>query len=200
MDQQAMNAPGGTQHGDRLTPLFEASASELLGTLYFMLGNREDARDAAQETYLKCWKKRAELGAVRDLRAWVFNVALDTARDLRKSAWRRRARPLPEDENVLTLAARPTEAAGTGNAEELGRVRQEIQRLPEGEREVFLLRENGGLSYAEIAAASGAPLGTVKTRMRSALARLRRALAVPAGDTDRSAGAAGGFRSMSPVQ
>jgi RNA polymerase sigma-70 factor (ECF subfamily) len=166
--------------GQRLTRLFEGSAGELMGTLYFMLGNREDARDALQESYLKCWRKRAELAGVRDLRAWIFNVALDTARDLRRSAWRRRARPLPEDENVLTAAAAAKPEPGAlADGEAVGRVRREIARLPEAEREVFLLRENGGLSYAEIAGACGAPLGTVKTRMRSALARLRRAMSVP---------------------
>jgi RNA polymerase sigma-70 factor (ECF subfamily) len=176
---QGMNQADASGHAEGLTRLFEESAGELMGTLYFMLGNREDARDALQETYLKCWRKRDALPAVRDLRAWVFNIALDTARDLRRSAWRRRARPLPEDENVLTAAMTRTETRAPDDGETIVRVRREIERLPETEREVFLLRENGGLSYAEIAGACGAPLGTVKTRMRSALARLRRAMSVP---------------------
>jgi RNA polymerase sigma-70 factor (ECF subfamily) len=85
----------------------------------------------------------------------------------------------PEDEAVLTAAAERGRTSAPADPDDVGRVRREIQRLPEREREVFLLRENGGLSYAEIAGICGAPLGTVKTRMRSALARLRRALSVP---------------------
>ena len=58
----------------------------------------------------------------------------------------------------------------------LSRVRTAIHSLPEREREVFLLRQNGQLTFQAIAEALDAPLGTVKTRMRSALRRLRRAM------------------------
>ena len=61
--------------------------------------------------------------------------------------------------------------------EEVGRVRTAILTLDPGEQEVFLLRQNGGLTYDEIAESVGAPVGTVKTRMRSALRRLREAVA-----------------------
>jgi RNA polymerase sigma-70 factor (ECF subfamily) len=165
--------------GDRLTAMFDEAASELMGTLYFMLGNREDARDALQESYLKCWRRRDRLDEVRDMRAWVFKVAIDAARDMRRSAWRRKSRPLPEDEDMITRAVPDTAARGPETAEDVARVRRELGKLPDAEREVFLLRENGGLSYKQIAAICGAPLGTVKTRMRSALIRLRRALSVP---------------------
>jgi RNA polymerase sigma-70 factor (ECF subfamily) len=164
--------------GAELTAFFERAAGELTGTLHFMLGNREDARDALQESYLKCWRRRERLGEVRDLRAWVFKVVIDTARDLRRSAWRRRSRPLPEDEEMITRALPDRTSAGPETAETVALVRREIGRLPAAEREVFLLRENGGLSYKQIAEIHGAPLGTVKTRMRSALSRLRRALSV----------------------
>jgi RNA polymerase sigma-70 factor (ECF subfamily) len=181
MDSRDAMAEPGPDHGARLTGFFEESADELMGTLYFMLGDREDARDAVQETFLKCWRARAGLGEVRDLRAWVFKVALGVARDARRSAWRRKSRPLPEDETVLTAMTTRSAEPASERAETIRRVRRAIERLPEGEREVFLLRENGELSYEEIAAMSGTPLGTVKTRMRSALARLRRALALPEG-------------------
>jgi RNA polymerase sigma factor (sigma-70 family) len=165
--------------GDRLTRMFEEAADELMGTLYFMLGNREDAREALQESFLKCWRRRASLDEVRDMRAWVFKVAIDAARDMRRSAWHRRRRPLPEDEKMIPTAIPEAVTQVPEQAETVARVRCEIGKLPDSEREVFLLRENGGLSYKDIAAICGAPLGTVKTRMRSALIRLRRALTVP---------------------
>ena len=58
----------------------------------------------------------------------------------------------------------------------LERVRAALHALPEAEREVFLLRQNGALTYEAIAASLHAPVGTVKTRMRAALRRLREAV------------------------
>ena len=51
---------------------------------------REDARDALQETFLKCWRNRHQIDQVTNLRAWVFRIALNTGRDCRKAAWNRR--------------------------------------------------------------------------------------------------------------
>lgn len=60
--------------------------------------------------------------------------------------------------------------------EALSRVRDAIRELPEKEREVFLLRQNGDLTFQAMAEVLNAPVGTVKTRMRSALQRLRAVL------------------------
>ena len=61
--------------------------------------------------------------------------------------------------------------------EDLARLRVAILGLRPDEKEVFLLRQNGGLTYEEIAELRNAPVGTVKTRMRTALQKLRRVLA-----------------------
>jgi RNA polymerase sigma-70 factor (ECF subfamily) len=61
-------------------------------------------------------------------------------------------------------------------AEELSLVRRAVGQLRPEEQEVFLLRQNGGLTYEQIAEATSAPVGTVKTRMRLALQKLREAL------------------------
>jgi RNA polymerase sigma-70 factor (ECF subfamily) len=61
--------------------------------------------------------------------------------------------------------------------ERLERVRQAVRGLRSEEQEVFLLRQNGQLKYEEIAETVGIPLGTVKTRMRLALTKLRESLA-----------------------
>src|SRR5262245_11661315 len=82
--------------GTRLEALFRDLHGELLGTLFYLVGNREDARDALQETFLKCWRNQPAAEDVTDLKAWVFRVALNTGRDLRKAAWNRRKQPLSE--------------------------------------------------------------------------------------------------------
>jgi RNA polymerase sigma-70 factor (ECF subfamily) len=63
--------------------------------------------------------------------------------------------------------------------EDLVRVRAAIRELPDEQREVFLLRQNGELPYERIADTLGIPVNTAKTRMRRALLRLRAAIEVP---------------------
>ncbi len=159
--------------GTRLEALFQAAHGELLGTLYYLVGNLEDARDAVQETFLKCWRN-PPLEEIVDLKAWVFRVALNTGRDLRKTAWNRRKQPLAEDAAMLATAIGPDVALL--QEEQLDSLRQALLRLRPEEQEVFLLRQNGGLSYEQIAAATALPLGTVKTRMRAAIQQLRTAV------------------------
>lgn len=161
---------------DPLEGFFARHQAELLGTLYYLLGNLEDARDALQETFVKCWRHRETAAGVDNLRAWVFRVALNTGRDLRGTAWRRRRRPLAEDDALPP--ARDSEPAGDlARREQFERLHLAVLALRPEEQEVFLLRQNGELKYEEIAAAAGIPLGTVKTRMRLALEKLRVALA-----------------------
>ncbi|MEL6106465.1 MAG: sigma-70 family RNA polymerase sigma factor [Planctomycetota bacterium] len=155
----------------RLELLFDDSRDELLGTLYYVVGNLDDARDALQETFLKCWNRRGQLREIENLRAWVFRIALNTGRDLRKTAWNRRRQTLQEESPMASTADGPT--TGLVKDEELERLRGAVAQLPPEQQEVFLLRQNGELSYPEIAATMSIPLGTVKTRMRSAIRVLR---------------------------
>ena len=161
---------------DSLEDAFARWQDELLGTLFYLVGNREDARDALQETFVKCWRSRQTLGEIENLKAWIFRVALNTGRDIRASAWRRRRQPLAEGGAMVTAVACNPQG-DIEHAEELGRVRKALMDLRPEEQEVFLLRQNGELTYEAIAEAIGIPLGTVKTRMRLAIEKLRVALA-----------------------
>lgn len=156
-----------------LASTFAGLRDELVSTLWFIVGNREDALDAAQETFLKCWRTRDQLAGVGNLRGWIFRVGLNAAKDLRRSAWRRKSRPLSGDYAML---AEPT-ADGLAHREDLHRLRTALGDLREEEKEVFLLRQNGGLTYEQIAEIHDRPIGTVKTQMRSALMKLRKVLA-----------------------
>jgi RNA polymerase sigma-70 factor (ECF subfamily) len=147
-----------------------------LGTLYHLVGNAEDARDALQDTFVKCWRNRHKIAEVDNLKAWIFRIALNTGRDMRQTAWRRRKRPLPEDEATLVSQQRRPEIEAE-YGEQVSLVRAAVSQLRSEEQEVFLLRQNAQLTYEEIAAETGIPIGTVKTRMRLALSRLREALA-----------------------
>src|SRR5262249_53722898 len=72
--------------GPALARAFAETRPDLVRALSAFLGNGADAHDAAQEAFLKCWRARARLPAVRDLRAWIFRVGFNAARDLRRDA------------------------------------------------------------------------------------------------------------------
>ena len=158
-----------------LLDVFEQFSSSLFGTVFYVVGNLEDARDALQDAFLKCWQHREELLDVQNVKSWVFTVSLNTARDRRKWAWTRKRQPLPEGDDMLSPPDYSPDASLLRD-EEVGRVRTANLTLDPGEQEVFLLRQNGDLTYDEIAESVGAPVGTVKTRMRSALRKLREAV------------------------
>jgi RNA polymerase sigma factor (sigma-70 family) len=159
-----------------LEEAFARHQAELLGTLYYLVGNLEDARDALQEAFVKCWRHQEQVAEVENLKAWIFRIALNTGRDIRETAWRRKRQALPEDEAALaSKGAGPTDIVE--HDERLVRLRAALAQLRPEEQEVFLLRQNGELTYEQIAEMIGVPTGTVKTRMRLALARLREALA-----------------------
>ncbi len=159
-----------------LEEAFACYQSELLGMLYHLVGNTEDARDAFQEAFVKCWRHQETIAEVRNLKAWIFRIALNTGRDLRQTAWRRRKRPLPDDESSVTsYEADPANHAEYN--EQLSMVREAVSQLRMEEQEVFLLRQNAQMTYEEIAESLDIPTGTVKTRMRMALNHLRTSLA-----------------------
>jgi RNA polymerase sigma-70 factor (ECF subfamily) len=167
--------PRGTS-APSLEDAFAQYQSELLGTLYYLVGNLEDARDALQEAFIKCWRNREKLDEIENLKAWIFRIALNAGRDLRETAWRRKKQSLPEDETMLTYKQQGPEAI-VEQDERLTRLRTAMHELRPEEQEVFLLRQNGEMTYEEIGEALDIPSGTVKTRMRLALIKLREALA-----------------------
>ena len=155
---------------------FNLMRTDLVSTLFFVLGNHDDAQDVAQEVFIKCWRTRATLEDIKNLRAWIFRVGLNAAKDLQRNAWRRRAKFFgdvapPEVEGKLLSPGDALE-----NKETLERLRKALHELRPEEKEVFLLRQNGDLTYEEIAKMRRTPVGTVKTQMRSALQKLRRVL------------------------
>jgi RNA polymerase sigma-70 factor (ECF subfamily) len=172
----AASADDSLSSADRLTRAFNEMRDELVSTLMYLLGNREDAQDAAQEAFVKCWRNRDGLPDVQNLRAWIFRVGLNAAKDMQRSAWHRRSKPILGDETML-VGRDPSPGETLEDQEDLARLREAILNLGESEKEVFLLRQNGGFTYEEIAEMRRAPVGTVKTQMRSALQKLRKILA-----------------------
>jgi RNA polymerase sigma-70 factor (ECF subfamily) len=169
----AKSGETGTRHP--LEDVFAQYQPELLGMLYHLTGDLQDAQDALQESFVKCWRNRDRVPELQSLKAWVFRVALNAGRDVRQTAWRRHRRPMADDAASIASSNRgPLDQAE--HNEQVARLRAAVRGLRAEEQEVFLLRQNGEMTYEEIADALGVPAGTVKTRMRLAILRLRSAL------------------------
>jgi RNA polymerase sigma-70 factor, ECF subfamily len=170
----AAETPPELSPGELLLRAFNDLRDELVSTLWFVLGNRDDAQDIAQEVFLRCWRARDGLPDVHNLRAWIFRVGLNAAKDLQRSAWRRRVKPLLGAEIMPRTDTHAT--TDIEERESLELLRDALMHLRPEEKEVFLLRQNGELTYEQIAEMYHRPVGTVKTQMRSALQKLRKVL------------------------
>jgi RNA polymerase sigma-70 factor (ECF subfamily) len=131
------------------------------------LGDRGRAEDALQDAFAAIWRSASSYDATRGTGgAWLYTVARNAIVD---GARRRPEPPMqPPDEPSPELG--PPERAEAAWLS--WRVHGALERLPERERPVIELAYWGGLSQSEIAEFLGIPLGTVKTRTRSALSRL----------------------------
>jgi RNA polymerase sigma-70 factor (ECF subfamily) len=135
----------------------------LLSFLYRCTGDRAGSDDLYQETWLRAYRNRRGYDASRPLRNWLYAIALNLVRTQRRKGARRRevereARPLAAD------------SAGAPAPEE---IREFLNRLPDDQRETFVLREMQGLTYEEIAEVTGRPVGTLKSQMFHAIRKLR---------------------------
>jgi RNA polymerase sigma factor (sigma-70 family) len=138
----------------------------------WLIGNPHDAQDVVQEAYLRAIRSSTAYRG-GDLRLWILAIVRNACFD-----WLRRDKRSPFDD-----ASDDSSDPGTGDeadparilerAEDAQRVQEAITLLPVGIRETLVLREMEGMSYKEIAAVTGMPIGTVMSR----LARGRRGLA-----------------------
>lgn len=168
--------------GDRraLETLYDRSASSALGLALKILGERALAEEVVQEAFWRVWQRSSTFVAGRgQFNAWllgiVHNLCIDELR-------RRRSRPVmastdSEDDEILDLPDEAMDVAETAFQRVTGQqVRTAIQSLPEAQRQVIELAFYEGLTHQEIAERLTEPVGTVHTRARLALQKLRESL------------------------
>jgi RNA polymerase sigma-70 factor, ECF subfamily len=162
-----------------LGALYDRWSSAVHSLVLHIVRDRDEAEDVVEETFWQAWRQAARYEPARGTVAtWLLTIArsraLDRLRAVRRS--REDAEPVPPE---LDVATGPTaDPAGyTEAAERRARVVAALEALPREQREALELAYFGGLSQTEIAAQTGQPLGTVKTRMRLALQKLRVQLA-----------------------
>jgi RNA polymerase sigma-70 factor, ECF subfamily len=154
---------------------FEALALPYLDAVYDvalrLTGSPSDAMDLAQETYLRAFASfgRFELGS--SIRAWLFTILRNAARNLRRDGARHPTEPL--DEESPAAQAWPDDVPEWSRLTP-GMLDALIARLPIHLREVIVLRELQGLSYREIASVLSCPVGTVMSRLHRGRGALRK--------------------------
>jgi RNA polymerase sigma-70 factor, ECF subfamily len=180
---------------EALAELYDRHAAAIHATALRLIGDRQAAEDVVQEVFLTLWNRAERFDpAAGSLAAWLGTMARNRAIDRLRAAGRRpQLVALGRDgdegaaDEALERAAeagRDTERFDAGDpasvleaAETRSAISAALATMPGPEREVILLAYRDELTQREIAARLGWPLGTVKTRTRRALARLRGVLA-----------------------
>lgn len=168
------------------TELVVRYQAPMFNLCYRMLGNAAEAEDVAQETFVKAFQAIARFRGDSSLGTWLYRIAVNLSKNRLKYLSRRHYGASSAIDNVperaWTRSSQPTlgeAAAGPDKALEGARAESRVQKalasLEDEFRELLVLRDIQGLSYAEVVRITGLPEGTVKSRLHRARAALRRA-------------------------
>jgi RNA polymerase sigma-70 factor (ECF subfamily) len=168
--------------GDReaFGQLYDRFSSLVFTLAMRMLSARADAEDLLQEVFVQIWRQAENYSEERGSpEAWIINMARSRAID--------KIRSVRRTEKSLVLTGDPAEAESSVNVESAAAqsevrlmMNSALAHLPESQRRVLELAYFEGLTQMEIAGRLGEPLGTVKTRIRSGLQRLKEIFATRA--------------------
>ena len=160
------------------TELYDRLSSRAFGLIVRVLVDRAQSAEVLQEVFLEIWQSADRYAPNKGSgRTWILTIAHRRAID------RVRAAQASTDRDTR-IGFRDLAVPADDVAEEVElkmeseRVRSALSTLPDAQREAITLAYFGGYSQSEVAALVGAPLGTIKTRMRDGLGRLRIALEV----------------------
>ena len=158
--------------------IYERHGGAAFSLAYRMCGSRSLAEDVAQEAFLSIWRSGGRYDRARgSVRTWVLGIVHNRAIDaLRRTVVHERRRASDEGIEERFEARERTEVEAA-RREEASTIRGMLQTLPDEQSRVIELAYFGGFTHSEIAEMLGAPIGTVKGRMRLGLEKLRGQLA-----------------------
>lgn len=169
-----------TADGDQgaFAQLYDMLSARVFGLILRVLVNRAHSEEVLQEVFLEVWQSASSFAPNKGQgRSWIMTIAHRRAVDRVRSAQSSANR----DEKA-GLRELHTPQEGVEEQVELRiesrRVARALESLPDAQREALTLAYFGGYSQSEVAALVGSPLGTVKTRMRDGLTRLREEMGV----------------------
>ena len=162
--------------------LYDRYADLVFSVALRVVGDRHVAEDVMQDVYLQLWRRPEQFDAARgSFRTWLLSIARNRSIDERRAVTRRLRHAAPvsrtgEEEAIEDTDRRGDPAAASVFADESAAVKAALASIPDEQRIPIELGYFGGLTQQEIAARLGQPLGTVKTRIRLGMQKLRAAL------------------------
>ena len=134
-----------------------------------MLGNREDAEDALQDSFLRAYRSLARYEERQAFRTWLFQILVNRCRTAAVRRQRRQRMFLVDDNAVASASVQPAAESTELRAE----LRRAIDALDPDQREAFLLKHVELLSYDEMAEATGVGVSALKMRVKRACDRMQ---------------------------
>lgn len=177
LDDEVLITRVARRDSSALEHLYDRYARVVYATALRMLRNTEMAEDIVQETFWRVWRRSASFAVGRgQVAGWIFGIAHNLCIDELR---RQRSRPITvqserEDQAMFEQPDEQNDVVGEAIARERRRmILRALAQIPPEQREVLELAYFGGLSQSEIAQRLNSPIGTVKTRTRLALQKMR---------------------------
>ena len=177
VSDEALLAGMASRDADAAAAFVRRFQSRVYGLALTILGDPDDAEEAAQEAFVRAWRHAEVYEPARGAVApWLLTITRNVAVDAR-----RMRRALPVDPSARVLLERPGSEAGADEHDfggDADRVRTAIAALPAEQRRALALAALCGRTALEISQIEQAPLGTIKTRIRTAMLKMRSQLEV----------------------
>jgi RNA polymerase sigma factor, sigma-70 family len=161
--------------------LVERYKDKLVNFIFRYTGNRDDAEDFAQDTFLKLYKSKHLYKEIAKFSTWFYTIALNTVKTNLKKKSRMSTLSISDyddesnkDYDLPSDSGEPDELINSKMEVEF--IQKAINNLDKSFREVILLRDVQDLEYDEIAKITGLPLGTVKSRINRGREKLKSVL------------------------
>ncbi|MBQ9980088.1 MAG: sigma-70 family RNA polymerase sigma factor [Oscillospiraceae bacterium] len=163
---------------DAFSELVRLHENRIYSLCLRMMGNPEDAQDAAQEAFIKAWEKLSTFRGDSAFSTWLYRLASNLCLDMIAARNRRAASSLSDEDGSFldTPDTAPLPQEELERRERLGALKAAMDTLPDEARTMLILREGQGLSYEEIGQVLNLPPGTVKSRLFRAREKLREEL------------------------
>jgi len=166
----------GCRRGEReaFRVLFETYKDKIYSIALRFSGEEALAMDIAQDTFLKLYSSIADFRGESQFSTWVYRLVVNSCLDQKRKSWRM----IPMADELLAVMRAPGDALHAVIRTEVSeRVQRAVEKLPEEQRIVVVLRYTEGLAYEEIAEVIGCSMGTVASRLNRAHRVLERRLA-----------------------
>jgi RNA polymerase sigma-70 factor (ECF subfamily) len=180
VDPDLTNLIASVANGDRaaFASLYDALSPTIFGVVRRVLRDPSQAEEVTQEVFVEIWKQATRFDAERgSVRTWAVTIAHRRAVDRVRSEQSHRERQVTVGAASLEVPPSPEDDAV--EAEDRQRARAAMDRLPAAQREALELAFYDGLTHVQISEHLGVALGTVKTRIRDGLIRLRTTMGGP---------------------